>query len=255
MYMKKIVCSLLLIILFVGCYEVNEIISIDENGTGTYATKMDMGTMLQMIQSMAGEEELAKNGLDRVIDTTIHLKSVMDSAENITPEQRRLFNNGTMNLKMNVKESIFKIDMNFPFNSYSDLQTLMSGKGMTGLGEVFKELMSKNDSVRSTAAIPDQAMDQITNVYDVTINKNTISRKLNRERFDSLMKKPEIVQAKQMLGSFEILTTTIIHLPRPAKRVSSDMVTLSDDKKTVTMKYDMLQILDTPDKFSYTIEY
>jgi hypothetical protein len=253
--MKKIVCSLLIIFLFVGCYEINEEITINKNGSGTYVTKMDMGAMLQMIQNMAGEEELSKNGMDRVIDTLIHLNTIMDTAQNVTAEKKRLYRDGEMRLQLNVKESIFKADMKFPFKNYNDLQALMSGSGAAGLGQAFKNIFAKNDSTGSTSALPDQGMDQISNVYDVTVDKNSISRKLNKDKFDSLMQKPEIAQAKQMMGAFEILCTTSIRLPKPAKKVDNNMMTLSADKKTVTMKYDLLKILDTPEKFSYTIEY
>src|SRR5690349_17255885 len=119
--MKKIVYSLLVIFLLAGCYEINEEITIDKNGSGTYVTKMDMGAMLQMIQNMAGEDELAKNGMDRVIDTLIQLKSVMDTAQNVTPQQKRLYRDGQMRLQLNLKESIFKADMSFPFKNYEDL--------------------------------------------------------------------------------------------------------------------------------------
>jgi hypothetical protein len=253
--MKKIVYSLLVVFLFVGCYEINEEITLNKNGSGTYVTKMDMGAMLQMIQNMAGEEELSKNGMDRIIDTVIHLNTIMDTAQNVTAEQKRLYRDGEMRLQLNVKESVFKADMSFPFKNYNDLQALMSGSGAAGLGQAFKNIFAKNDSTGSAAALPDQGMDQISNVYDVTVDKNTISRKLNKEKFDSLMQRPEIAQAKQMMGAFEILCTTSIRLPKPAKKVNNTMMTLSADKKTVTMKYDLLKILDTPEKFSYTIEY
>ena len=70
------------------------------------------------------------------------------------------------------------------------------------------------------------------------------------------MAKPEMAQAKQMMGGgFEILYTTTIRLPRPVKKSDNDMIQLSSDKKTVTMKYDLMKLFETPDKFSYSIEY
>ncbi len=126
-----------------ACYEVNEEIVINENGSGTYVTKMDMSALIQMMQNMAGEEELTKNGLDRAIDTTISLKSILDSANDATAEQKRLFKDGTMKLQMNVKESVFKADINFPFKSFNDLQSLMSGSSTGGLGQVFKKFLQE----------------------------------------------------------------------------------------------------------------
>jgi hypothetical protein len=256
--MKKTLFGALAIImlLFVSCYEVNEEIVINENGGGTYLTKMDMSAMVQMIQSMAGEEELAKKGMDRVLDTTINLKNVMDSATNITAEQRKLYGDGTMKLQVNMKESLLKADINFPFKNYNDLQSLMTGSGMAGLGEAFKKVFASNDSVQSSApTMQDQGMEQINNVYDVTVNKHSIIKKLNKEKYDQLMQKPEVAQAKQMMGSFEISYTTTIRLPRPVKKFDNPLIKLSDDKKTITMKYDIMKMLETPEKFSYSIEY
>lgn len=244
------------VLIFAGCYEINEEITINQNGSGTYVTKMDMSALLQMMQSMASEEEIQKSGLNRVIDTVINLKSVLDTAKDVTAEQKRLFEDGKMKLKVDLKESIFTADVNFPFKSLNDLQALMSGSGTGGLSEVFKQVFAKNDSARQGNSMDDQALDQINNVFDVTISNNKIEKKLNKEKYDSLMAKPELAQARQMMGGgFEILYTTTIKLPRPVKKSNNEMIKLSADKKTVTMRYDILKMFETPDKFAYTIEY
>ena len=257
--MKKIwVCVVVVIsVLFAACYEINEEITITEKGSGTYSTKIDMSALLQMMQSMASEEEIQKSGLDRSIDTVINLKSILDTAKNVTPEQRRLFENGTMKMKVDMKENIFNADVNFPFKNLDDLQALMSGTGTGGMSDIFKQVFTKKDSTQGATNVEDQGgLDQMNSVFDVTISKNTIARKLNRSKFDSLMAKPEIAQAKQMVGGgFEILYTTTIRLPRPVKKSDNDMIKLSADKKTVTIKYDLMKMFETPEKFSYSIQY
>ena len=86
--------------------------------------------------------------------------------------------------------------------------------------------------------------------------RSKISRKLNRQRFDSLMAKPEMAQARQMIGGgFEIMYTSTIKLPRAVKKSDNTMIQLSADKRTVTMKYDLMKMFETPEKFAYTIEY
>ena len=250
------------VIIFVGCYEVNEEITINDNGSGTYVTKMDMGALLQMMQSMASEEEIQKSGLSRVIDTVINLKSVLDTAKDVTAEQKRLFQDGKMKMKVDLKESIFTADVSFPFKNLNDLQSLMSGSGTGGLSEVFKSVFAKKDSTQpdgpqGNVAMEDQGgLDQFNNVFDVTVSNVKISRKLNKAKYDTLMTRPEVAQAKQMVGGgFEILYTTTIRLPRPVKKSDNEMIKLSPDKKTVTIKYDLMKMFETPEKFAYTIDY
>jgi hypothetical protein len=136
----------------------------------------------------------------------------------------------------------------------------MSGQGgnNTGLTSIFKEMFggNKGGEGMDQAAPNSPNMDDFAGIYDVTIKNGLISKKVNAEKFKALSEKPEMAQIKQ-LGStgMEVLYTTTIKLPRAAKKVDNQLIKLSDDKKTATMKYNMLELLDTPEKFSYTIEY
>lgn len=250
-------CVLVIIVVaFVSCYEINEEIVINENGSGTYVTKMDMSALIQMMQTMAGEEELEKSGLNRSIDTLVHLKDVMDTAQNITAEEKRLYANGTLKLQLDLKENVFKSDVNFPFSSHADLQKLMMGSGSSSMGAVFKKMFGKSDSTQADGSMQDQGLDQINSIFDVKIDKHTISRQLNRAKYDELMQRPEMAQARQMSsGGFEVLYTTTIKLPNKVKKADNAIVKVSEDKRTVTIRYDLLKLFDTPEKFSYTIEY
>ncbi|MHA4843313.1 hypothetical protein ACX0G7_04060 [Flavitalea antarctica] len=261
MYKLKLVFVTLICVLFVSCYEVNEEIVINENGSGSYVTKMDMSQLLEMLETMGGEEELAKEGLDRPIDTTILMKSLMDSAKDVTAEQKALLQNGKLQLQMNAKEKVMKLNVDLPYSGYDNLQKLMSGMGNsgTGIGEAFKAMFDKGDD-SSAADMPAQPksnqMDQLNGIFDVVVKNGLISRKANQEKFKKLMENPEMEQMKQLSSSgMEILYTTSIKLPRPVKKSDNPLIKLSDDKKTVTMKYNLLELIETPEKFSYTIEY
>ncbi|HEY8894768.1 MAG TPA: hypothetical protein VIM79_08125, partial [Niastella sp.] len=255
----KYILSVALCIFLVSCYEVNEEIQINADGSGTYVTKMDMGQLIDMMQTFAGEDALTKEGMDRVIDTTILMKNMLDSAKDLTAEQKDLMKDGQMKLQMNIKEKVFKMDMNFPYKNYKSLQQLMSGQGgnNTGLTTLFKDMFgNKGDGAEQAAPPGGPNMDDFAGIYDVTIKNGFISKKVNAEKFKALTDRPEMAQVKQLSSSgMEILYTTTIKLPRPAKKTDNPLIKLSDDKKTVTMKYNMLELLDNPQKFSYTIEY
>lgn len=258
----KYMLALVLMVFAAGCYEVDEEIVINENGTGTFVTEMDMGQLLTLMQSVAGEDELSKEGLDKAIDTTIHLKDVMDSVKNVTPERKALLSTGTMKLQMNIAEKQFKVVMSFPFSSYSNLQQLMGGdaNNMSALTEVFKQVFQADKKEEDTTQIVDVAkepeMADIGAVFDVTVKNGLISKKINAEKYKAIKAKPEVAQMQQAAAAgIEIMYTTKIQLPRPVKNSDNPLLKLSADKKTVTFQYNLLELLDTPDKFSFTLEY
>jgi hypothetical protein len=53
----------------------------------------------------------------------------------------------------------------------------------------------------------------------------------------------------------EINYTSTIVLPRPVKSVDNPLAKLSDDKKTVTLKFNLIEVFDHPEQFGYKIEY
>jgi hypothetical protein len=220
---------------------------------------MDMGQMLEMIQSMAGEEELEKEGLDKAIDTTIFMKNIMDSAKDVTAEQKQLMQDGKVNLQMNMKEKLFKARVDIPFKKYNDLQALMSGQGnsMSGLSQLFKGAFDKGEPKKPELDAPKEpGLEDMNSIFDVTVKDGLISKKVNLERHKALIERPEIAQMQQMAtGGMEILYTTTIKLPRPAKSTENPLLKLSDDKKTVTLKYNLLDLFDQPEKFSFSVQY
>lgn len=249
--------------LLASCYEVNEEITINEDGSGTYLTKMDMGPLLDMLQTFAGEEELSKDGMDKPIDTTIQFKDVLDSAKDITAEQRALMANGTMKMQMNIKEKLFKMDMNIPFTGYNNLQQLLEGQanGGAGMGDMFKGFLGGDSKpAQDSTKIIDEAkepdMKDIAGIYDVVAKNGFISKKKNEAKYKALLARPEMDKLKALQGSgMEIRYTTTIKLPRPVKKANNTLIKLSEDKKTVTMRYNLLDLLEDPDKYAYTIEY
>jgi hypothetical protein len=208
-------------------------------------------------------------GLDKVIDTVLSMKSILDSSKKATAEQKELWKDGKMKMQINIKEKIFKMDMYVPYKNLDNLQKLMAGEANTmgGVNEVFYNMFGKdkprsdNDQQPTDQAVDPSArkgpeMGDYTTLYDVTIKKGLISKKVNAEKHKALMEKPEMAQMKQIGASgMEILYTTSIKLPKPAKNVSNPLLKLSADKMTVTMKYNMLEMIENPEKFVYTIEY
>lgn len=255
----KYVLTVAICVFFVSCYEVNEEIEIKADGSGTYVTKMDMGQMIDLMQTFAGDEEIKKDGLDKVYDTTILFKNLLDSAKDMTTEQKELMKDGKMKMQMNLKEKIFKMDMNLPYKDLNSLQKLMSGQGGNGpsMANAFKNLFGNPGAGENQQGVPNGPdMGDFSAIFDVTVKNGLIDRKVNQEKYKALTDRPEMAQLKQMNTSgMEILYTTTIKLPRAVKKTDNPIIKLSEDKKTVTMKYNLLELLENPSKFAYTINY
>lgn len=259
MKILKIILPLALAFSFAGCLDIVEKINVKNDGSGTLSTDMDMSQMVEMLETYMGKEELAKKGMEKM-DTTIYLKNIVDTISSLSAEKKALLRPGSVHIKVDIDAKIFMVHMLFPFSSQDNLQKLYAARsdGSLGMAQLFKGLGGGDDNAGGAGgpggASPD--IDQFNGIYDFTSRDGQMVKHLNADKFKALQNDPQLAQIKQagQMG-VELNYTTTIQLPRPVKKVDNPLAKLSDDKKTVTIKFNLIDIFDHPEQFAYGIEY
>jgi len=249
----KYLFPLSFVFLMAGCLDIDEKVDIKKDGSGQMAMDMDMSQMVEMLQTYMGKEELAKKGMDKM-DTTVLMKDIVDTAKSISPEKKAVLRNGIVHIKMDLDQKIFKTHMQFPFTSYDQLQLLYKAMSDGSLGNTNLLSGLGGQDGQGGAGSPD--INQFNGIYDFVCKDGTMSKKLNTDKWKKLTNDPQLSQMKQasQMG-VEILYTTTITLPRPVKKVDNTLAKLSDDKKTVMIRYNLVDVFEHPEQFGYSIEY
>jgi hypothetical protein len=241
-----------------GCFEINEDINVKADGSGVYSVHTDMSQLLQAMQSYLGKEEMDKQMPSKNIDTTVMMKTLVDTAKNISAEDKALIKDGSVHLKLNIEQKVFNSDIVIPFKSLSDLQKLYNSMNNQSLGfnQLFKGMAGKPDTASSgnDNSMPD--MNQFNAIYDFESHDGLLSRKLNAEKWKALQQSPQYAQMKDA-GSMGISIpyTLTINVPRPVKKVDNSLAKLFPDRKKVIIQYNLIEVFDHPEKFEYTIVY
>jgi len=241
---------LLLPLALASCAETKEELVIKKDGSGTLELKMDLAKMVDMMKNFASDSDIQKQGLDKPFDTTMLLKSFIDTASGIASAKKAALRDGSIHLTLNIKEHIDKMDMAFPFKSTDQIPDLYQGLNTSASG--LKELMGKSDGGQAG----DKGLPQLSTVYDITVKNGIYSRKVNKERYETFKQGMNLEQLKQMgsvMGS--ISYTVSVSLPQPVKKTSNVKTVLSDDKKTVTLSADLLEAFEHPELLELEIEY
>jgi hypothetical protein len=184
----------------------------------------------------------------------------MDSTSALTAEEKNLLRDGSMHLNMNMDQKVFKVDMQYPFSSLANLQKLYVnlGKSAGGFGSMLGAMGGGAGGV-GAEAMQSPNLNKISSYYDLITDKNSISRKLNKERFDAMKDDSMMSQLKQMsgmgAGMVDMKMNMIVHLPAAAKTIKGQKATLSADKKTVTVQNNMLDVFEHPELFEFSVQY
>ena len=246
------------LILLTGCIEIQEKVVIKTNGSGQLTVNTDMSQLLGMMESYLGKDEIGKEIPQRVMDTTVMMKDLVDTAKNISAENKALFREGTIHLKLNMNEKILRAEMHLPFSSLNNLQKLYTAvnDGSLSTTDMFKGLTSGKKQMDNNGSAPSADMNQFNSIYDFQCREGLISRKLNAEKWKALQNTSEFSQMKETSNmGIEMPYTLTIDLPRPVKKVDNALATLSENKKTVAIKYNLMEVFQHPEKFEYTIAY
>jgi len=245
-------------LLLAGCFDINEDINIFANGKGVYSIHNDMSQILQAMSSYLGKEEMDKQMPTKNIDTTVLMKTLVDTSKDISAENKALVQDGTVHLVLNMEKKEFKTDIIIPFKSISDLQKLVIAMNnqTIGFSQMFKGIAGRTDSASSgnDNSMPD--VNQFNSIYDFVSRDGLISRKLNPEKWKALQQSPQFAQMKEAgnMGISIPYTLTIV-VPRPVKKVDNSLAKLFPDRKKVVIQYNLVEVFEHPENFDYTIVY
>ncbi len=241
-----------------GCFEINEDIDLKADGSGVYSVHTDMSQLMQVMQTYLGKDEMDKQMPSKNIDTTVMMKGLVDTATNISAEDKALIKDGYVHLKLNMEQKEFKSDIVIPFKNLANLQKLYNSMNNQTLGfnQLFKGMAGKSDtaSAGNDNGMPD--MNQFNAIYDFESHEGLISRKLNAEKWKALQQSPQFAQMKEAGNAgISIPYTLTIVVPKPVKKVDNSLAQLFPDRKKVIIKYNLIEVFEHPEKFEYTIVY
>ncbi|MGQ0739784.1 MAG: hypothetical protein ACT4OJ_12055 [Bacteroidota bacterium] len=252
--MKRILLSIMAgSFLLTGCLETTQEITLKEDGSGVLNTTSDMSSLLTVAKNMSGDEQMEKMGGEKK-DTSISLASLSDSIPGLTTEEKALLSKGMLRMKMDLKESQFLAEMNFPFTELNEIAAYnrLTGKLMTNL---IKGQMKESPMGGGMGGdMPDPS--SFDDYYKLSYEKGGLKKSLDKEKYASASSDEYLNGLKQAASmGIPVSSTWVINLPRPAEKVEGKSAKLSVDKMKVTVKADLDDFFDDPEKLEFKIKY
>ena len=253
-----------------GCIDTVEETTINADGSGTVFNSVDMGKMLGALSAMGGEEKM-KEAEKVKGDTTIYFKDIKDSLTNLTDAEKKLLDKGKADITLNLKEEKFFMSFTVPFAKVADIRGIEVALGKASgkiMGTLIEGIMPEEEKAKRKGKNADEDDDDdlpigtdegtpnISSYYGTFYENNKIVKKVNKEMVAKLSEDESLKTVKEMgqMG-MPMNLKTVINLPRPAKKAAGKAVTLSADKKKVTIEGTLDDFFEDPSKFEYEIEY
>jgi len=248
------------LLLLTGCLEVTQNLTINKDGSGVISSTTDLRQVVTLAMQMAGDKikEQKKN-----MDTTVQFKTLFDSATNMSAANKELLKNGLVHVVMRMDDNKYLITSTIPFKKMVDIEKINTAmqKDVSGrfLDNALKEAM-KQSNAGDTSSIPEPRqtppLSLPENYFILTCKNGLISRTADKIKL-ALLDQDEMLNQMKQIGSMgaPLKTNFVIQLPRPAKKFEGKNLTLSDDKKTVTISNELNDLFEDPTLFEFRVEY
>ena len=115
----KFALALMFMVMLSSCLDCEEKIIVNADNSGIYSMTLDLGKMLEMVASMGTKAE--NNKPKEKKDTVVYLKKMLDSADNLTAEEKALYKEGSLSVNLDEEKSLMKIIVSCPFKTAADL--------------------------------------------------------------------------------------------------------------------------------------
>jgi hypothetical protein len=180
-----------------------------------------------------------------------------DSLRDVSTEERELVRKGSLGLQVNMEEEKFITRLEFPFTEPGQIIKLdqLSARVIQQAAKKQMSAMasdSTQEGLPGGAEIPNASIDEY---FVTTYSKNRIEKKLLKEKYEGLENDESMKALKEMSSMGIGNNTLVINLPRPATKAEGKNLTLSDDKKKITIITKSEDFFEDATALEYTIEF
>lgn len=244
-----------------ACFDTEEYIVINEDNSGVYTLQMDMGKIFSIAGQMGAEED-TNNKIPEKIDSTIYLKDLVSTADNLTATEKELYKAATIKIKMDKANAEMKIIMTCPFTTISQLPEIKNNFYLVmNKLKAFDKLPGKDGEAAdspATQGMAEKAFAPNADFYKFMAEPGKIEYKvIDTAGFGKMISSDStLIMMRQMIALMgEVTYKTKITATKGIKNYSGNNPSLSADRKTIIFSNSFTEMLGSPEKFAYKIEY
>jgi len=259
MKIAKFIIAFFCLAVLSACVDTEEYIVINEDNSGTYTMQIDMGKFFEMANQM-GAEDVSTNKMEK-LDSTIYLKSSISTADNLTADEKELYKEATVKIKLDKPGKEMKIIMTCPFKSINQLPEIKNNfYTVINKLKTLDKLSGKEAETADAAdkGMVEKALTPGADYYKFMAEPGKIEYKIiDIAGVAKLISTDSTAMLVQQMTSMmgEMSYKTKITTTKGFKNYSGSNASLSADKKTITFTNTFKDMLEHPEKFAYKIEY
>jgi len=245
---------LLLICCLTSCVDIEESYNFKADGSCSVVYGFDMSHAVSILKNLMSDSLQATPQFSMVKDTSLNFYSALPDStqQKLSPEEANMAKSSNLSVKMNLKESIMKINISHVAKNYADLQYYLDHISKISMNSRFGN-SAKGDNVPLRFDSQQLMAGQDYYNYDVTPHK--FYRVIDKAKFNAFLKKTSstLAMAKAML--IDMPYKVVLNFAHPVKKINNNKAILSADRKHVTLITNIDEVMKDPSIMNLKIDF
>jgi hypothetical protein len=142
--------------------------------------------------------------------------------------------------------------LHFPFSDPAMISRLDKLASKIGIGIIRQQMNANAGDMPPGMTLPEISVDDY---FVLTYSKGLLERKLNKEKYAGVENDEEVQALKQLTTLGVGNVKTIFNLPSPVKNATGESLTVSEDKRVVTVMTSIDDFFSDAGSLEFRIEY
>ncbi len=246
---------LLLICCLTSCVDIEESYNFKADGSCSVVYGFDMSHAVSILKNLVSDSLQATPQFSMVKDTTLNFYNALPDStqQKLSPDEVTMARASNLAVKMNLKESIMKINISHVAKNYADLQYYLDHISKISMDSHLGGINKTNSSTALKFDTQQIMAGQDYYTYEVTPHK--FYRVIDKAKFNAFLKKTSstLAMAKAML--IDMPYKVVLNFAKPVKKINNNKAILSADRKHVTLVTNMDEVIKDPNIMNLKIEF
>jgi hypothetical protein len=245
---------LLVVSCFTACVDIDEEYDFHADGSCNVTYNFDMSKAISVLVNLLPDSVRQTKQFNMVQDTTVNYYNMLaDSVHRqMDSSQVAMAKSSDVVLMMNLKSNTVKISMRHSADKISDLDYYLKNLSkMTAdnqLGNILKSSKVPKDATENPFALTQD-------YYNYEITPHKFYRTLDMVKFKKYVKANQSTFSMSKAMLIEMPYKVTVNFANPVVKIDNKKAVLSTDRRTVTLKTDIDEVLKDPEIMNFKIDF
>jgi len=254
--MKK--CYLLFLLLialcFSSCVDIEEHYDFKADGSVKVVYGFDMSKAVSVLMNLMTDSVRETPQFAMVKDTTLNFYTALPDTTQLkmSTEEYKMAKSSDLNIKMDLNKNIMKVNISHVAKNSNELEYYLEHISKISLGNQVNNVAKTSKDIKGFDA---QQLVAGQDYYDYKVTPHKFYRIIDKDKFNAFLKKTSstLSMAKAML--IDMPYKLVLNFAKPVKKVTNPKAILSADRRTVTLKTDMNEVIKNPSLMNLEVDF